>query len=161
MLITACSDSADSSFLTCSDLAAEWYRTEAAELSEAPSFGAGEIASGEPITLAVPVNEFAQKVRVRIRSVTDPDVAVSVPSLDTRGNETVLFALADTNVPAGVYLLRSVFLTGPDLGGNSSYSADEAEARYVLTATPGPEVAVQCLTAIPAATFVVRDNTSK
>lgn len=163
-LIVACSsgtDGTDGDLITCSELAERGYRSTAAELTDAPSFGAGEIAPGEAVTLAVPVNEFAERVRVDVRYLDDPDVGINIPSLDTEGDETVLFTLTDTNVPPGRYLLRTVFLKGPTGGSDSLYAASEPEAPYILGAFASIEELERCETAIPAASFIVTDAPSE
>ena len=154
-LAGGCASNADDGFVTCSELAAERFRARAAELSDSPSFSATEIAPGAPVTLAVPVNEFTLKVRVDIRSVDDPNIAVNVPDRETNGDEAVLFPLADTNLPSGVYLLRVVFLTGDIPPSDSGYGASKPEEPYVLTAILLAEQFEQCLTDIRAASFTV------
>lgn len=154
-LAESCGSNADDGFVTCSELAAERFRSTAAELSDAPSFSAAEIAPGDPLTLSVPVNEFTQNVSVSIRSVEDPNIAVDVPGRETQGDETVLFPLADTNLPLGVYLLRVVFLIGDIPPSDSGYEASQPGASYVLNATLVPHVLTQCRTDIPAASFTV------
>ncbi|MGB5268554.1 MAG: hypothetical protein WBN30_18330 [Polyangiales bacterium] len=139
-------------------MAAERFRESAAVLSDAPSFSATDIAPGAPLTLAVPVNEFTQKVRVDVRSIDDPSVAINVPDRETAGDETVLFPLADTNLPPGVYLLQSLFLTSdgtPDPSGDSGYQARNPDERYILYANLLGVQSKQCLTDIRAASFTV------
>lgn len=156
--VVACSsstDGTDSDLITFSELAERDYRSTAAVLTDAPSFGADEITFGEAVTLAVPVNEFAEQVRVSVR-LDDPDVGINIPSLDTQGNENVLFTLTETDVPPGRYLLRSIVLTGPSMPSNTRYVADEPEASYVLRAFPQIEVLESCETLIPAASLIVR-----
>lgn len=166
-LIVACSsgtDGTDGDLITCSELAERGYRSPAAELTDAPSFGAGEIAPGEAVTLAVPVNEFAEMVDVDVR-MEDPDagidIPINIPSLDTEGDETVVFTLTDTNVPPGRYLLRTVFLTGPAWPSDSLYAASEPEAPYILVVSTGIETFDRCETAIPAPSLVVTDAPSE
>lgn len=154
-LAGGCGSNADDGFVTCSELAANRFRSTAAELSDAPSFSATEIAPGAPLTLAVPVNEFTRKVYVSIRSADDPDIAVNVPDRETVGDETVLFPLADTNLPSGVYLLRVVFLSGDTPPDDSDYSASNPEASYVLNAVLLADRFRRCVTDIPAASFAV------
>jgi len=166
-LMVACSsstDGTDSDLITCSESAERGERATAAELTDAPSFGAGAIAPGEAVTLAVPVNEFAEMVDVDVR-MEDPDagidIPINIPSLDTEGNETVVFTLTETNVPPGRYLLRTVFLTGPAWPSDSLYAAGEPEAPYILVVSTGVETLDRCETAIPVPSLVVTDAPSE
>jgi hypothetical protein len=82
------------------------YRHRPALLTGAPSFTASQIAPGDPLAIAVPVNEHARSVSVGIRLEDDPD-AGRWPSIalqaETEGDEIVQLPLEDTALAPGIY----------------------------------------------------------
>ena len=137
----------------CADV--DWVGSnDHAQLTGPPSFSPSEIAPGDPVTMAVPVDENTRSIFVRIFSMDA--TAVANAGGETEGGETVEIPVDNTNLPPGVYAAGSIGLhgevVGPQLG---IYLTFEFDMPYVLSIASGPESVMSCLTDISAPTFTV------
>jgi len=130
----------------------------AAELTAPPSFTASEIAPGDPLALAIPVNEYTQSVETRIRFVDDTDPgAGSGWSLraETVGDEVVQLPLEDTDLAPGVYFADYIALAGDNAGNDTFYWNSDVTMPYVLNVVLGGDGGPSCRSDIPIPTFEV------
>lgn len=135
------------------------YRPRPALLTGAPSFTASQIAPGDPLAIAVPVNEHARSVGVGIRLEDDPD-AGRWPSIalqaETEGDEIVQLPLEDTDLAPGIYFATISLEGGDAVEDRSEYSSAQGEAPYILSWWQHFELPQRrCQTDIPAPIFEV------
>ncbi len=139
----------------CADVS--WLdRSRPAELTGAPTFSASQIAPGNPLTIAVPVSENTLRVWVDIGSTDETEPTIASFKVETDGNETVEFALEDTNLPAGVYVADWILLSGDILPKDTFYYPDDdLEMPYVLGVSFAAESVARCSSSIPVPAFEV------
>jgi hypothetical protein len=140
-----------------------WNRGRPALLTGAPLFTASQIAPGDPLAIAIPVNEYARLVSVGIRLEDDPDAGrrpTIVLAAEVDGAEIVQLPLEDTVLAPGVYFASSISLHADDFPDMSEYATAEGEASYILSWRRHEELPeLRCRSDIPAPTFeVVADS---
>lgn len=105
-----CGSSSPEGFPACSEV--DWVgRSDHAQLTGAPTFSALEIAPGDPLSIAVPVDVNTRSVRAIVESVDLPGVG-SGGLAETDGGEVVDIPVADTDLPAGIYMATEISLQG-------------------------------------------------
>ena len=139
---------------SCADVS--WLgRLNHAQLTGVPSFSAAQIAPGDPLTIAVPVDVNTRGVRAWIRSVDEAPPG-SASLAETDGGEIVEVSVEDTNLPAGVYVAGIIGLDGEIAPQTVSYAVDDLSMRYTLTVSSGTEApGLSCVTDMLAPTFTV------
>ncbi len=137
-----------------------WYNAARAGLTGAPQFSSPLIAPGEPLALAVPVDERARFVEVRIRRVVDADAGPSpivILTAETDGAETVQLPLEDTDLAYGLYSAESIVVAWEEYDETRHlYASSDVEMPYVVRWIyhfEQPEY--RCQSEIPVPTFEV------
>ena len=144
----------------CRDV--DWVgRSGHAQLTGAPTFSSLEIAPGDPLSIAVPVDVNTRSVRVIMVSKNQLDVG-SGGEAETNGSEIVDVLMGDTNLPAGIYFAETIRLEGDGDLQRAVYIADP-ESQYVLSipAEFNAHGTDYCLTDIPPPTVLVTSNASE
>lgn len=143
----------------CSDV--DWLgRTDHAQLTGAPTFSALEIAPGEPLRIAVPVDANTRLVWVSIDSVDLPGVGTGGQA-ETIGSEIVDIPVNSTDLPAGVYVANDISLDGERNAQFAAYISDrDVEAAYRLSVLGTGESFDRCVTELTAPTFIVLSDGS-
>ena len=105
-------------------------------LTGTPSFTASQIAPGDPLAIAVPVNENTIAVGVGIRLEDDPAPGrwpnISL-STETDGAEVVQLPVDDTDLAPGVYY-ANISLHGEQAPeDNSEYTSPQGGVPYILS----------------------------
>ena len=139
----------------CSDV--DWVgRYDHAQLTGPPIFSAQQIAAGDPLSIAVPVDVNTRSVRVNIEAI-DGSVPGARGSAETEGGEIVDIGVNNTDLAPGAYLARILVLDGESnsLEQVGHYDTHDAETPYVLSVSTAPEELDTCVTAIAAPTFTV------
>ena len=154
-LILGCGESTPS----CAEV--QWLgRFNHAQVTGSPSFSVVQIAPGDPLTIAVPVDVNTRLVRVWIRSLDGRPSAFAY-SAETDGGEIVEILIEDTDLPPQRYLADRVSLEGEIAPQFAQYIATDLDTPYVLSVFPAAESQLSCVTDIFAPTFtVVTDDTS-
>ena len=144
----------------CSDV--DWIgRYDEAQLTGAPTLSAMQIAPGDPLTVAVPVDANTRDVRVHIWPL-DPSVPGTSGKAETNGGEIVEVRMVETNLTPGLYLVGTLVLNGahsspwPIVG----YDTRDPALPYVLSRHQVPEFSDKCVTEIAAPTLTVVNNAS-
>jgi hypothetical protein len=134
--------------------AVDWVgRFDPAQLTGAPTFSAQQIAAGDPLSIAVPVDVNTRSVSVHIPSI-DGSVPGAGGSAETDGGEIVEIGVNNTDLAPGVYFAHTLILDADDLPV-VSYSTPDPEMPYVLSISTVPEESDRCVTAIAAPAFTV------
>jgi hypothetical protein len=143
---------------SCSDV--DWIgRGDHPQLTGVPTFSAQQIAAGDPLSIAVPVDLNTRSVRVIIEAI-DGSVPGARGSAVTDGGEIVEIGVDNTDLSLGVYLAHTLVLEGDDTPTIANYRTADPEMPYVLSISIVPEVSDKCLTDIAAPTFTVVTDAS-
>jgi hypothetical protein len=134
----------------------DWIgRLDEPQLTGPPTFSAQQIAAGDPLRIAVPVDVNTRSVRVIIEAING-SVPGSNGSAETGGGEIVDVGVDNTDLAPGVYLAMTLILRGDEtLLPVASYSTNDPQMPYVLSISTVPEESDKCLTEIAAPTFTV------
>ena len=143
----------------CSDVDSAGFFQDHARLTGAPTFSSLEIAPGDPLRIAVPVDVNTRVVSVGFRSENLPGVGAGGEA-ETIGGETVDVLVRDTNLPAGIYFAHNIVLQGERPGEYGGYLAKIAESQYIQSTAGAGESAFLCLTDFAAAEFRVTGDAS-
>jgi hypothetical protein len=144
----------------CSDVESPGFFPNHARLTGAPTFSSLEIAPGDPLTIAVPVDVNTRSVRVRIRSQNLPGIGTGGDA-ETNGGESVDVLVEDTNLPASIYFADSIDLEGERSGEFASYYILNAEPLYIQSiASTNADGSDRCLTDFAAAQFRITSDAS-
>lgn len=125
-----------------------------AQLTGSPSFSAAQIAPGDALTIAVPVDVNTRVARVLIRSFDETPLAFAYRA-ETDGGEIVEISIEDTDLPPRVYLAYQISLEGEIAPQFAQYIAADFDTPYVLSVFPAAESQLSCVTDIFAPTFTV------
>ena len=154
-LIFGCGESTPS----CAEV--QWLgRFNHAQVTGSPSFSDAELAPGDALTIAVPVDDNTRVARVLIRSIEGTPAAFAYRA-ETDGGEIVEIPIDDTDLPPRVYLADEIILEGEIAPQFAQYIATDFDTPYVLSVFPAAESQLSCVTDIFAPRFtVVTDDTS-
>ena len=135
-------------------------RRRIADLTGAPQFTASLIAPGQPLALAVPVDEHVRFVEAGIRRAENADTGpllIVVLTAETDGAETVRLPLEDTDLATGLYFAESIVLAWDEYPEDRyTYASSDAETPYILSTTFHFELApVSCQSDVSVPTFEV------
>ena len=120
----------------CRDVDLAGMFPDYARLTGAPTFSSLEIAPGDPLSIAVPVDANTRSVSVLIRSQDLPGVGAGGDA-ETNGGEIVDVLVGDTNLPAGIYFANRIDLEGDRPGNFAVYTAN-SESQYILSIAAQP-----------------------